>query len=112
MMEKNPLTVPQSLLEKAAVPLIPVPSPTKDRYATICVTINPSEVPTSFLRKVLSICASKLGSSNVRLASQVMIVLNVCFDRRAGPLTPEVLLIKDPMVLSSRAGEAKARDNR
>ena len=87
-------------------------TPSGHQYATVCVTLNPSETPAPFLKKVLSISASKLGSGNVQLASQVMIVLNVCFSRRAGLLSPEVLLIKDPTVFLSRAGEAKARENK
>lgn len=100
------------LLEERVSPTMSEGFSTRHHYATVCVTINPSETPPSFLRKVLSICASKLGSNNVRLASQVMVVLNVCFDRRAGLLAPEVLLIKDPKVFSSSAREAKAREDK
>jgi hypothetical protein len=112
MMEETSQTASKKLLEKRMVPTMSDVSTKRPQYATVCVTLNPSETPAPFLKKVLAISALKLGSSNVRLASQVMIVLNVCFNRRAGLLTPEVLLIKDPAVFSFRAGEAKARENK
>ena len=82
------------------------------RYATICVTMSPEDVPRLFLKKVLSICASKLGSRNIDLASHVMVVLNVCFKQRAGRLSPEVLLVKTPLCSASCAGEAKASEHK
>lgn len=108
-MEEKSLTASKKLLEKKVVPTMSDGNNARHQYATVCVTLNPSETPAPFLKKVLAISASKLGSSNVRLASQVMIVLNVSFNRRAGLLSPEVLLIKDPTVFSSRAGEAKSK---
>jgi len=79
------------------------------RYATVCVTLSPEEMSEGFLRKVLSIAAKKLGSGDVRLASHLMLILNVSFDRRDGFLPPDVLLLKNSEVLH-RAGEAKASD--
>ena len=78
------------------------------RYATICVTMSPEDVPRLFLKKVLSICASKLGSRNIDLASHVMVVLNVCFRQRAGRLASDVLLVKSSDVLGSRVEDAEA----
>lgn len=31
-------------------------------YATVCITLDPREAPSSFLRKILSISADKIGS--------------------------------------------------
>lgn len=78
------------------------------RYATICVTMSPEDVPRLFLKKVLSICASKLGSRNIDLASHVMVVLNVCFKQRAGRLASDVLLVKSTTMLDSYAEDAEA----
>ena len=79
------------------------------RCATVCVTLSSEDAPDSLLRKVLSICAQKLGSRDVHLASHLMLILNVSFDRRNGPLPPDVLLLKNSDVLN-RAGEAEARN--
>ena len=82
---------------------------TQECYATICITLRLEDVPREFLKRVLSISASKLGSGDVSLASHMMVVLNVRFNGRAGRLAPDVLLVKSPEVLVvSRAGEAKA----
>ena len=85
----------------------------KERYATVSVTLHPKEVPREFLKRVLSISASKLGSGDVSLASHMMVVLNVRFNGRAGRLAPDVLLVKNPEVFAvSRAGEAKASEDK
>jgi len=81
-----------------------------ERYATVCLSLNPSELPASLLKKFLSLSASKIGSGNVKLASHVLVILNVSFIRRAGRLTPDVLLLKNPDVLSKPecwGGESK-----
>ncbi|MCS7120856.1 MAG: hypothetical protein RMJ07_06915 [Nitrososphaerota archaeon] len=81
----------------------------KERYATVCVTLRPDEMPKELLKKILSISASKLGTGKVSLASHLMIILNVQLNDMAGRITPEVLLLRDPEVLTcSRAGEAHA----
>lgn len=85
----------------------------RERYATVCITLVPEEIPRELLRRVLSISASKLGSGDVSLASHIMVVLNVRFNGRAGRLAPDVLLVKSPEVLAdSRAGEAKASEHK
>jgi len=88
--------------------------PGGERYATVYLSLNPDEMPAPLLRRLLSISASKIGSGDVKLASHVLVVLNVSFNHRAGRLTPDVLLLKNPNVLAeaSGAGEAKARDER
>lgn len=68
-------------------------------YATVCITLDPCEAPSSFLRKILSISADKIGSGEVSLASNLMIITNVEFNRRAGRVPPDVLLLKNPNVL-------------
>jgi len=88
--------------------------PGGERYATVYLSLNPDEMPAPLLRRLLSISASKIGSGDVKLASHVLVILNVSFNHRAGRLTPDVLLLKNPNVLAeaSGAGEAKARDER
>jgi len=84
--------------------------PNGERYATVCLSINPNELPAHFLQKLLSISASKIGSGDVKLASHIIIVLNVSFNQRAGRLTPDVLLLKNPDVLAKPqcwGGESK-----
>ncbi|MEM2523026.1 MAG: hypothetical protein QXW82_07765 [Candidatus Bathyarchaeia archaeon] len=71
----------------------------EDQYATVCVTFKPTEVPESFIRRVLSVAASKVGSGDVALASHIMVIVNVSFRGRAGHLSPDVLLLKNPVVL-------------
>lgn len=80
------------------------------RYATVCVTLNPDEVPNGLVKKVLSISAQKLGSGDVRLASHLMLIVNVEFIGRAGPLSPDVVLIKNSDVLAVGVGGAEARE--
>lgn len=70
----------------------------EERYATVCVTFKPEEVPEGFLRRVLSVAASKVGSGDAALASHVMVIVNVAFKSRAGRLSPDVLLLKNPAV--------------
>lgn len=70
-------------------------------YATVCITLDPHEIPPGLLRKILSISADKLGSGKVSLASNLMIIANVEFKRRAGRIPPDVLLLKNPKVLES-----------
>ncbi|MBC7129994.1 hypothetical protein H5T51_02085 [Candidatus Bathyarchaeota archaeon] len=72
-------------------------------YATVCVTFKPEDVPGGFLRKVLSVAASKVGCGDVNLASHVMIIVNVGFKKRAGRVAPEVLLLKNPVVLGNQS---------
>ena len=71
------------------------------KYATVSLSIPPNELPPFFMRRVLAICAAKVGSSDVDLASHLMITLNVSFRRRAGRLSSDVLIIKDPEVYRS-----------
>lgn len=74
-------------------------------YATVCITLDPCQVPPSLLRKILSISADKVGSGDVSLASNLMIIANVKFTGRAGRVPPDVLLLKNPSVLKrARAG--------
>jgi len=87
----------------------PSPSP-GERYATVCLSLNPSELPAPVLKKFLSLSASKIGSGNVKLASHVLVILNVSFRRRAGRLMSDVLLLKNPDVLAKPqcwGGESK-----
>lgn len=70
-------------------------------YATVCITLDPCEIPPGLLRKILSISADKLGSGEVSLTSNLMIIANVEFNRRAGRIPPDVLLLKNPKVLKS-----------
>jgi len=87
------------------------PHPSRgERYATVCLSLNPSELPVPLLKRFLSLSASKIGSGNVKLASHVLVILNVSFRRRAGRLTPDVLLLKNPEVLAKPqcwGGESK-----
>jgi len=81
-----------------------------ERYATVCLSLNPSELPASLLKRFLSLSASKIGSGNVKLASHVLVILNISFRKRAGRLTPDVLLLKNPEVLAKPqcwGGESK-----
>jgi hypothetical protein len=81
-----------------------------ERYATVCLSLNPSELPAPLLKRFLSLSASKIGSGDVKLASHVLVILNVSFRRRAGRLTPDVLLLKNPDVLAKPrcwGGESK-----
>jgi len=82
-----------------------------ERYATVCLSLNPSELPAPLLKRLVSMSASKIGSRDVKLASHVIIILNVSFNKRAGHLTPDVLLLKNPNVLaeasSAGGGESK-----
>lgn len=68
-------------------------------WATVCVSFKPEEVPSGFLRRILSVAASKVGSGDVELASHVMVIVNVYFRGRAGRISPDVLLLKSPIVL-------------
>lgn len=72
-----------------------------ERYATVCATFKPEEVPEGFLRRVLAVAASKVGSGEVALASHVMVIVNVGFRGRMGRLSPDVLLLKSPIVLDA-----------
>ncbi|MCS7096327.1 MAG: hypothetical protein RMK50_04635 [Nitrososphaerota archaeon] len=82
----------------------------EEQYATVCVTFKPEEVPEGFLRKVLSVAASKVGSGEAALASHVMVVVNVGFRSRAGRLSSDVLLLKSPIVLASCWGGGVSDD--
>jgi len=86
------------------------PHPSRgERYATVCLSLNPNELPAPLLKRFLSLSASKIGSGDVKLASHILVILNVSFRRRAGHLTSDVLLLKSPNVLAKpSAGEAKA----
>lgn len=86
----------------------PFPYSEAKRFATVSLSVPPSELPNSFMEKILAICASKVGSSDVDLASHLMITLNVSFKRRAGRLMSDVLIIKDPRVYRSGVGDAVA----
>ena len=84
--------------------------PRGERYATVCLSLNPRELPAPLLKRFLSLSASKIGSGDVKLASHVLVILNVSFRRRAGRLTPDVLLLKNPDVLAKPqcwGGESK-----
>ena len=80
-------------------------------WATVCVSFRPEEVPSVFLRRVLSVAASKVGSGDVKLASHVMVIVNVYFRGRAGRVSSDVLLLKSPIVLGASpscwGGEAR-----
>jgi hypothetical protein len=76
------------------------------KYATVSVSISPKELPVSFLKKILAICASKIGSGDVDLASHLLITLNVSFHKRAGRIASDVLIIKNPDVYRLCAGES------
>jgi len=80
-----------------------------ERYATIFVSINPSELPVPILKRLLSISASKIGSGDVRLASHIMVILNVSFNQRAGRVAPDVLLLKSPIVSACGVGGGESK---
>ena len=85
----------------------------EEGYATVCVTFKPEDVPAGFLRRVLSIAASKIGNGNVGLASHVMVIVNVAFKGHVGHLSSDVLLLKSPKVLLVNcAGEEGTREYR
>lgn len=75
-------------------------------YATVSLSVSPNELPVFLIKKILAICASKIGSSDVDLASHLMITLNVSFHKRAGRLASDVLIVKDPDVYQLGARES------